>query len=57
MGSAKRLVNAFETDSDLVQLMQEAQAEARESLAVKSERRRAARLSWDGRQTATIDRR
>ena len=55
--TAKRLVNTFEMDRDLEQLMQDAQAEARESLAVKSERRRAARLSGDGRHTNTTDRR
>ena len=43
--TAKRLINAFETDNELEQLMQNAELEARESLAVKSERRRAARLA------------
>ena len=47
--TAKRLVNTFETDRELEQLMQDARTKARESLAVKSERRRAARLSGDRR--------
>lgn len=38
--TAQRLINAFETDTELEDLIETAQLEARESLAVKSERRR-----------------
>ena len=50
--TAQRLINAFETDTELEDLVETAQLEARESLAVKSERRRAARLS--GRPSQSI---
>ena len=52
--TAQRLINAFETDNGLEDLIENARIEALVSLAVKSERRRAARLS--GHRSQSIGR-
>ena len=52
--TAIRLVNAFETDNELEQLLHTVQLEAQQSLAVRAERRRTARLS--GRPLSPLSR-